>query len=110
MKENELRIGNLVRGFDGEVFTWSLNSFFMLKDSGVDLNEYLKEPIPLTEEWLVKFGFKTDNNVEFYCESGYDWALNFGELEFRALNIVIKNVHQLQNLYFTLTGEELTIK
>jgi hypothetical protein len=72
-------------------------------------------PIPLTEEWLLKFGFVQgrnypgwvllkdlekgdyiDDNVLFeFFEPGYDH---------------IKYVHQLQNLYFALTGEELTIK
>ena len=63
------------------------------------------KPIPLTEEWLVKFGFKKgvkgwfktlDKNYKFnlylYHDSKY------------------KSVHQLQNLYFALTNEELTFK
>ncbi len=66
------------------------------------------EPIPLTEEWLVKFGFEG-------WDKG-DYTMNLSNANFYKLPIWqplaknIKHVHQLQNLYFALTGEELTIK
>lgn len=94
---------------------------------------YLKncKPIPLTEEWLVKFGFV---GLDFYFESnlfsGYQRGNEFPELSFYiGANIsdawevyiqssyqetiqikYIKHVHQLQNLYFALTGKELTMR
>lgn len=78
--------------------------------------------IPLTEEWLVKFGFDKEEAVatgiavwdEFYIGSfeisnsgtGFsDWSF----LPYQGNVVKIKYVHQLQNLYFTLTGEELTL-
>ena len=85
------------------------------------------EPIPLTEEWLVKFGF-----VETVSASGLFYNVNIGvekdgggwSWSFRQVHIElgkrtstfyhhilqIQYVHQLQNLYFALTGEELTLK
>ena len=73
------------------------------------------EPIPLTEEWLLKFGFKEDghynsakrwmgifNQPLIQC-NGYFTIPNYFSTE-------IKYVHTLQNLYFALTCEELTIK
>lgn len=83
-------------------------------------------PISLTEEWLIKFGFdKTKLNGCYKIGLGaYDYELR----DFTVLNnqwVVsviqpelwtaafcwnIRYVHQLQNLYFALTGEELTIK
>jgi hypothetical protein len=113
MKANEVRLGNLVnycnseRVLDAELF--------------LQLLKYTTpfEPIPLTEEWLLKFGF------DFYQNIGSRKFMNFGNLiietnahkdipvyytEQRELICIIKYVHQLQNLYFALTSEDLTIK
>ena len=74
-------------------------------------------PIPLTEEWLKKFGlfiegsgYNNFNNTEFCCyklNSGRGYGLYFDD---NFTGIVIKYVHQLQNLYLDLTEEELTTK
>ena len=79
------------------------------------------QPIPLTEEWLVKFGFEKDENEQYY-KGGYvidvtadkksfmfSIVINANGLFAAALGVYY-HVHQLQNLYFALTGEELTIK
>ena len=50
MKETELRIGNLVNYGDSELII-GINYF---RDG--DFNKL--EPILLTEEWLIKFGFE----------------------------------------------------
>ena len=70
------------------------------------------EPIELTEEWLIKFGHESSfipdlyeiGKLSFYIDDGICWIDVFGD------SIEIKYVHQLQNLYFALTGKELTIK
>jgi hypothetical protein len=80
-------------------------------------------PILLTEEWLKKFGF-----FEKYKSVHSQWSLNgFAvqqtsdqdddgntipqeEVFYYEWNFEVKHVHQLQNLYFALTGEELIIK
>ncbi len=76
-------------------------------------------PIPLTEEWLLKFGFTKEDNgwhkkdicndfSALYWErlAGLDLSVNK-----RSMHLAnIKYVHQLQNLYFSLTGEELKIQ
>jgi hypothetical protein len=87
--------------------------------------------IPLTEEWLLKMGFvKKEVTLKLYYS---DFFIN-SEINFRlywpengrgaSLHLHpdptdwyppitddnIKYVHQLQNLYFALTGEELTVK
>lgn len=70
--------------------------------------EYEKiQPIPLTEEILLKFGFLKDDN--FYHLNNI-WISNFYENYFSLDGFdetKIEFVHQLQNLYFALTGEEL---
>ena len=70
----------------------------------------LIEPIPLTEEWLLKLGFKyfLDTKIyaidNFFIEKEPD---NKIAVMYDYLNKSVEYVHQLQNLYFALTGEEL---
>jgi len=117
----ELRIGNLV-DFNGQVET-----VYAIRNSGVDfyrgktkksviMQSYLWEaikPIKLTEEWLFKFGFKNDRVLEFYRNDFTDSTIII-DYNFICLlgysHVKLKYVHQLQNLYFTLTNEELTLK
>lgn len=121
MRAEELRIGNYYLSY------------------GVDLKQVERltkdkvlidfHPITLTKEWLLKFGFKTDDfKHEFeldtinldceYTDEG-EWNLFLkgknikpveSKNEYRCEyypKAEIKYVHQLQNLYFALTGEEL---
>lgn len=131
MKAEELRLGNIVNLGKPEEIIWKID---FKRGKGSLPNGYevdLFTPIPLTEEWLLKFGFEKETGKlkrfnramssppldvvgDFYVRS--DNALYFevvnGEFEFRIWNgtlCKIKYVHQLQNLYFALTGEELTI-
>lgn len=109
----ELRIGNLVFDKNGNIKSVCsiLNNTLMLED-----NQYIGtpiewcNPIPLTEEWLLKFGFK---EVEGFFVKGHLRLLAIRDLYWRAnypIIVDIIHVHQLQNLYFSLCGEELTFK
>jgi hypothetical protein len=83
------------------------------------------DPIPLTEEWLLKFGFKKERHFDLivYAIHPTDGILrsllaiayhedgeHFCNINDKWIPNKIKHVHQLQNLYFALTGEELIIK
>lgn len=130
MKANELRIGNLY---------WILHEDFEsveVADSNVIklLEDYEANPddecysrgcpcdyyvgIPITPDWLNKFGaifpyqdfrcqmgelcfYWNPNGALFLNDSGYNESIT---------DYPINQVHQLQNLYFALTGSELTIK
>jgi hypothetical protein len=77
----------------------------------VDKKQAVYEPIPLTEEWLLKFGFEEwDKNA---WQKGFDLSIHKIDSIFwynnNGINVLIKYVHQLQNLCFALTGEELTL-
>lgn len=126
MNIQDLRIGNLVLEF-GEVtpivqLDRGGKTFYRINDMQVHKQTFLTggkvcfEPIPLTEEWLLKFGFKNIESNSFYLPrfSDYDIVLNennaFLYREDMALNADIKYVHQLQNLYYALTGEELELQ
>lgn len=109
----ELRIGNYVR-FDD----MCASNFHVLDEVPKQEDElYIWiEPIPLTEEWLLKFGFvKSD---EWYILNGYyasfdaDYPLWFGQqgcCQYDTIKDGVKYVHELQNLYFALTNEELEL-
>ncbi len=77
-------------------------------------------PIPLTEEWLLKFGFDDFGN-EFrfsvksaqykICKQDDWWFIGISPDSKQTVYFAwhIYCVHQLQNLYFALTNTELTI-
>ena len=112
MKANELRIGNLVnkittRDNDADLTIVNAEDIFNVS---ADIDFY--EPILLTEYWLYTFGFKKTEHKYYYFISLFECYFN-KELDVlingykSSLFISIKYVHQLQNLYFALTGEEL---
>lgn len=104
MKESELRIGNYVH-FKSEDNDFSIELKFEF-ESGWNM-DYIK-PIPLTEEWLVKFGFLINGSC---CENNKIVLYKIiNPTEFHLAGVKLQYVHQLQNLYFALTGEELTLK
>ena len=140
MKANELRIGNWIK-FDNHLGDKRdvLVTPRMFRQLGMDLSENLNLelngyhlPIPLTDEWLVRFGFK-NRFLEVICQNNkvleiefdgtndniyqteicvYERIIVDGETESDKVNYIninhIKHVHQLQNLYFALTGDELS--
>jgi hypothetical protein len=69
------------------------------------------KPIPLTEDWLLKLGFEEMNLHLNWKKRNHQMILNDGvfRIWLNGYNKEIKYVHQLQNLYYALTGEELTI-
>jgi hypothetical protein len=139
----ELRIEDLRRGnyisflgkenckyvmsdIDGTIYAKSLSQ---INDDDWSIERDIKdfEPIPITEEWLLKFGFREthewigsyqiynigvgdttinictnfDGNISFSTNDGWGGTISICEH--------IKFVHQLQNLFHSLTNEELTL-
>ncbi len=123
MKVNELRIGNLVRWKSSEldptkyqnIISVTLEDIKKISERDKDYN-----PVKITEEWLLKFGF--EDKKKYLLRHKYDTCkIYYGSdlvirLEITGRRIMtmnhlhIKHVHQLQNLYHALTGEELEIK
>lgn len=145
MKANELRLGNWIHISsltDGSEIDVECK-LFHLQEMNTTIRYHYK-PIPLTEEWLLKFGFEHHNNKSEYfneqvfmkdvedngniktitvkiLSSGYQVVTKYEVLltnEYRWGEQLVGRVywkddlyvHQLQNLYFALTGEELTLK
>ena len=112
IKANELRIGNWVNDKIGLV-TIGENGKINFAD--------VYEPIPLTPEILEKCGFKTNKLQNLFKRvkektEGMKSEIHLGDYYDErkyyylvGLNIRIIYLHQLQNLYFALTNEELII-
>lgn len=75
------------------------------------------DPIRLTPEWLINLGFETQS-VHIYTYNGLHWSISWsesnhaislfsGEKTFDWYENEIHYVHELQNLFFALTGKEL---
>jgi hypothetical protein len=131
-------LGNLVKYIGEIVAIESINANKNVSFTIIDINDNLEsvemtiiqpcdqiEPIPLTEEWLVKFGFnckyKSCSNLWSICQPLFELSQKEDvdddgksvpqeQVFYYDYKIDVKWVHQLMNLYFALTGKELTIK
>ena len=108
MKASELRIGNLLENFLGQEFEVNHETLRMLSVGGSGSEFNLPKPIPLTEEWLLKFGLHGNHSSPVRVGLvDDDFVLQQFTVMFMNAYIKVKYVHQLQNLYHALTGEEL---
>jgi hypothetical protein len=127
MDVEELRIGNLVNheqtthviksiGGDRVSSVWIRGTYNDIYNSSI---KHIK-PIEITEEWLVRFGFEKEtirvakiktyrlNGLSVWFNSDKIISVYIGEQRVDD-GCKIKYVHSLQNLYYALTGEELTL-
>ena len=107
MNAQELRIGNLIE-FKNDATSGSYVKFEVQDFNVLDRIK----PIKLTEELLLRFGFKEllpkDGIAESYIKNKLRIDIsNSGNTYYKRLSV--PSVHRLQNLYFALTNEELTI-
>lgn len=127
MKTEELRIGNIVDLY-GKIAKIQ-RADFSETEHGIAVKE--GKPIPLTEEWLLKFGFEKDEDFGNWHLDDYEIYSIKNNSGFRSFICGVKDdivywyndasddyysstkklpfVHNLQNLYFALTGKELEI-
>ncbi|MDV3630452.1 hypothetical protein [Elizabethkingia anophelis] len=116
MEGKELRLGNFVMCRNFPVFGHNIPvdwSVAQVSAEGIAIADKF-EPIPITDEWLIKLGFEKSYSSSNCTKTTNGYKLDFAGGEVLYLDSVrlkhIKYVHQLQNLYFALTGKELTIK
>lgn len=124
----ELRVGNWINdpryGAVQVVWIMPVAGELVIKHTGPapqrEQVEY--KPIPLTHEILEKCGFKKGalmsggfygyDNGTMELDNNFNLELTDGRLSENGTRFYLpqnKSVHQLQNLYFALTGEELEI-
>lgn len=136
MEAQELRIGNTIMcQCRGEYKPHTIKSiwyndeeklFFVELDNGFQCNINGITPIPITDELLLKIGFKKDvdaNNLYRYAIDNCLFEIRlwdsgtFIKLENYCEDCVRKvrlpktpNLHQLQNAFYLVTGKELEIE
>lgn len=120
LQSKDFRLGNLVNYTNGGIF-----KVIGIHDFGLDVEDEIEitymelenfEPIPLTEEWLVKLGAKTSGNNQIV----YDRFLLTWKPEYKYWYVVCVNtlaymtkieyVHEWQNFVYVMNNQELTIK
>jgi len=123
MEANTLRLENYVE-YNSMFFKVKLISKSGVScDRGkgiVELSIKDINPIPLSEDILLKLGFEKSNakisGCDYFTKDKYSVMVkedvcyfSLVEMQSRYLCIV-EFLHQIQNVYFALTNEELTIK
>lgn len=117
----DLRIGNILQR-DGVIF--SAGHIQCNFYGGLVNHEGFigVEAVPLSEFYLLKFGFENDtffddnSPVWFLKKPGMEtFYLEWGSLQptdagFPIAQYEIKYVHQLQNIFYCITGKELEVK
>lgn len=124
MKANEVRIRNIVSYKNKAYKIYSISNDYPFLDSILDSIEFEAcvvewkdlQPIEIYELFLLQNGFEKITKeyetrftkmdfviVKFKNENHYTFQ------GWRALPVTLMFVHQLQNLYYSLVGSELTI-
>lgn len=131
MGTNQFRTGNLVQDHDGNVIVINKIDDNIPLVEGVLLNQpntthsFRGEAIEnigirLTPDILKRFGFN-DETGGWYGAQGSEQHWKLGNIEFQTLGdnkyhlinrfeTKFKFVHELENLYYALTGKELELK
>ena len=121
--KNELRIGNYIGMYVGvnlKYYVVNNISWMGVKtDTNAEYGYGYIHAIPITEEWLLKFGFEKkyqtfefkglniDGTVVHFSFDKWCSEYDIENCDFIEIPAECKHVHQLQNLYFALTNEEL---
>ena len=137
MRVEDLRVGNFVETlksdfFDGDTIDWSLDMFYWVAECVYHIEDF--KPIPLTEEihndlGIYKNGFDSFEyelprgrslNIKVIFNGDYVYLRQsnddrlYNDSLIAVWNRDVKGrdmyVHEWQNLYFALTGEELEFK
>jgi len=131
IKSTDCRVGNIFE-YNGQtvymlnVLSNGKSDFGYFKDSIGFLRNYSDKDcptmIPLTEDWLIKFGFK--HSASYYDCKIYGNKSNYFVSEVRGtfklvlketddspwiILCEIKYVHEVQNNFYNLTNAELTL-
>lgn len=122
IKANELRIGNYITEVGA-----SDGFYASVVSIGVDTCTYgigywasfdKLAPIPLTEKWLLDFGFEKGDygfyklyyNDDFYLLTNLKGYTELCINKIKGAVVETKYVHQMQNLYFAVKSKELELK
>lgn len=127
MEIQELKLGNLIKispreNEEGILFLTDIQQSSIIGEMLVPRQGYHFRikfdeilPLEISEEWLEKLGFsKTHDQDDVWVDSKNFVLFKFSDLESGFLEngrlaVVINSVSELQNMYFVLTGEKLSL-
>lgn len=115
MEARELRLGNLFMNCQGGFQEVELSHLDYLLNNDFQPGNEAMMPIPLDESWLLRFGFvdgkwsDETQSHELYSDCKILFISDARDTHY-SFDAPCNFVHQLQNLYFALTGTELTLK
>lgn len=132
MKANELRIGNYVNVPNKKQSSFRIDAFENLSNKFIKVAMIHPEcgenfhpltwygddltPIPLTEDWLLKFNaIKLSDNIFSYSRFKFIWKKEYNywyvvDLFEQTYLTKINFVHEFQNFIYILDGKELILK
>lgn len=127
IQANDLRIGNVLKyfigedGLDWQETTIDAQDILWCQENNENFNKVHK-PVELTPEVLAAVGFKDMDGefcpayqleqieIEILPDDSYYARIKWDKDGASLFLADIKSLHQLQNLYFALTGKELEYK
>lgn len=119
-KSTDLRVGNfLMKTTTGETFKIEGIDIFRIDEYNArGIEEHPYEYILLSEEWLERLGFhyassQHGDTAYKYHKNGHHTVRREGKYFYRVPGVTLLEmtfVHQIQNLHFALTGQELTVR
>ena len=111
MKARELRTGNWVRN---KITKYEFKVIII--DVTETTTQTRSEPIPLTEQWLIDFGFELsidkDSGCGYAVLGEFNLWIDNGKIIYWKVkgSVECLYVHKLQNLFYELEGTELIKK
>jgi hypothetical protein len=127
----ELRIGNFIhqgKHGEGAISAHKLYQYELFRNGQPSTEHYSEwRPIELNAKWLLSYGFEKSSRQDYakkiprsggfvlritLSKEGNIGTVIQGEKKdgFNLLSHTLKYVHQLQNMFFALAGEELDLK
>lgn len=121
MKATEARLDNWVYDGEGVLQQVTESSFMYWGNRIMSVGEW--RGVPLTEEWLTRFGITQDKHEDYYRLDDYVTLYLDDDEHFKYVIVIDTSfegmpgvefpcefVHQLQNFWHTYKGEELELK
>jgi hypothetical protein len=107
IQPNKVRIGNIFK----EEYTEKLIRVIEIRQKSITFSEKFRgkwqaNPIELTDDILLKCGF-VDNKINLGLNNFH--VTTYGLATYGNVGFVCMYLHQLQNLYFVITGKELEV-
>ncbi|MCC8188904.1 MAG: hypothetical protein LIP08_15770 [Bacteroides sp.] len=110
LRQQELRIGNILKNKKGRMFVVTAANIGKIADS---VSTY--RPVALTDQILRSCGICRSSKGNKYCMDAFDgyYFMFTGRIgmmykvDLGTIGHPIRYIHQLQNLYYSLTGREL---